>query len=162
MARDPLDELEDILSNPDAILKAAAAAIGEECISLIKDGFRNERDPYGRKWAPKQRPDGRKVLSGKTSRLKTGWKPTTVNKREVRVSPSVSYAEPHQNPKRGPDGQLKRPQRMMVPDARRRIPQAWKRDIRDAATDAIGSFFNGRHARSIGRLTRNVLTRRVG
>jgi hypothetical protein len=160
MARDPLEELEAILSNPAAILEAASKAIGEECIGLIKDGFRNERDPYGRRWAPKQRPDGRKVLSGKTGRLKIGWKLTTVNRHEVRVTPSVSYAEPHQNPRRGPDGNLKRPKRMMVPDAARGIPPAWKREIREAAAEAIGSFFTPRHAQAIGRLTRSALPRR--
>ena len=161
MPKDPLDDLERALSNPGAILAAASSSLAEECIGLIKDGFRTETDPYGRKWAPKQRPDGRKVLSGKTGRLKGGWKVSKQDQHEVAVTPSVDYAEHHQNPRRNAQGRLKRPKRMMVPEYERGLPLRWKRQLREAANDAIAEFFNGHEAglRQLGRLT---LVGRVG
>lgn len=93
-----LEALEKLLANPDKVLDLVARSLAEESVNLIKDGFRTETDPYGEKWQPKQLADGRKTLSGKTSRLKTGWKVTRMNGREVVVSPSVEYAEYHQNP----------------------------------------------------------------
>lgn len=44
--------------------------LAEETIDLYKEGFSEERNPYGEKWKPKVFNDGRKVLSGKTNTLK--------------------------------------------------------------------------------------------
>src|SRR5688572_7388611 len=83
--------------------------VAEEILGFTKQRFRDERDPYGRRWAPKKKPDGRKVLSGKTSRLKK-WQ---VKKRSLRgftIAPTVTYAAFHQ------DGTRHMPRRMIVPD----------------------------------------------
>jgi len=93
-----VDALEKILSKPDKILDLVATSLAEESLGLIKDGFRTETDPYGQKWVPKQRKDGRKTLSGETSRLKTGWKIKRQDRDEIRISPSVPYALYHQAP----------------------------------------------------------------
>lgn len=100
MAEDPksIEALKRMLERPDAILDLVSTSLAEESIGLIKDGFRTETDPYGQKWKPKKRPDGRKTLSGKTSRLKGGWKIVRQDRHEVRVSPSVNYAAAHQDP----------------------------------------------------------------
>src|SRR5690606_3991065 len=102
MAKDnlkSLDALQKLLERPEAIQDLVATSLAEESINLVKDGFRTETDPYGAKWVPKKRPDGRKTLSGKTSRLKTGWKIVRQTRGEIRVSPSVNYAAAHQDPK---------------------------------------------------------------
>lgn len=93
-----LEALQKVLANPDGIRDLVSSSLAEECINLVKDGFRTETDPYGRKWAPKQKPDGRKTLSGKTSRLKNLWHRKRVSRDEIVIAPGVDYAVYHQDP----------------------------------------------------------------
>lgn len=93
-----IEDLKRKLSKPEAIMDLVATSLAEESLGLIKDGHRTETDPYGQKWAPKKRPDGRKVLSGKTSRLKTGWHIKRVTRDGILIAPSVDYAVYHQDP----------------------------------------------------------------
>jgi phage gpG-like protein len=164
-----IEALRKILENPDAIMDLVATSVAEEAIDLIKDGFRKESDPYGRKWAAKKFPDGRKVLSGKTSRLKNGWKVTRKSSEEIVISPSVDYAAHHQDgtgihgkhktrvvPTKakalrfaGPKGPIFAsstegvPKRMMVPDEKLGMPPAWEKNLNEAATDALAAVIGG-------------------
>lgn len=177
-----LDALERILENPRGILDLVATSLAEEAIGLIKDGFRTQTNPYGEPWAPKVFPDGRGVLSGKTSRLKSGWKVVRQDAEEVRVSPSVEYARYHQQgtgiygPRKReirptkaralriptPDGPIFRksvrgaPQRLMVPTEDRGLPSRWSEQLNEAATDAFAAIFGGDGRRVAG------LRRRLG
>lgn len=92
-----IESLERILAEPDKIRLLVAASMAEEAISLVKDGFRSETAPDGTKWAPKRRPDGRKVLSGRTSRLKTHWY-HEVTPDGIMVESGVEYSKYHQDP----------------------------------------------------------------
>lgn len=115
---------------------AVAKTIAEETVNLIKDGFREEKDPYGRAWKKKKRPDGRKVLSGKTGRLK-GFTPVTATASLVVVSPTVSYAKFHQG------GTRFLPVRAMIPTTGRGLPSEWVERYREAYEDAMKSLFGG-------------------
>lgn len=53
-------------------------ALGEEAIVQARDGFREERDPYGAKWPKKVFPDGNKILR-KSGKLYAGWYLSSVN-----------------------------------------------------------------------------------
>lgn len=118
------------------LLETVSRNVGEEIIGLIKDEFRAEKDPYGTGWKkPKKYPDGRKVLSGKTSRLKGGWHVVKATKRGFTVASAVNYATFHQT------GTKYIPQRRIVPDAA--IPQKWRRAIRDTIQEAFQQHFNG-------------------
>ncbi len=44
------------------VLKALNAALGDEALNLIQQGFASQQDPYGRPWFPKRFPDGRRIL----------------------------------------------------------------------------------------------------
>lgn len=143
--RRKLAQLEKRLGNLSRVKKAIAVNQAEEVIDLIKKGFRDEQDPYGRRWKKRRRETtktaGRKVLSGETSRLKAGWKRTRLGPGGFRVSSSVEYAPHHQNPRKGRGGKLKRAQRMMVPSSRRKLGKRWSKALREAATDALEVYF---------------------
>jgi hypothetical protein len=137
-----LDAWNALLDNGEAFLEATSAAMAEETIELIKQGFRDETDPYKKRWKAKKRADGRKVLSGRTSRLKGGWHRQRADEGGFVVAPSVDYAAPHQSPKTGKDGQLKRPRRMMVPASELGLPPAWARRYERTAQSAFKGFFS--------------------
>ncbi|MGW8285757.1 MAG: hypothetical protein ACWGPR_08565 [Candidatus Deferrimicrobiaceae bacterium] len=136
-----LRRLERRLSNTDAMLTKASKAMAEETVDLIKDGYRTETDPSGQKWADKQRQDGRKVLSGKTSRLKGGWHVDGASAAGYEVSASVDYALPHQRPRKGRNGRLKRPQRKQIPEAADGLPSKWADALEETAGDVVRAHF---------------------
>lgn len=127
-------------------MRAVSINQAEEAVDLIKQGF-NEgtgTDPYGQRWKKRKRETrrtrGRKVLSGETSRLKGGWKVTQVRADGFEVSASVTYATPHQSPRRGRRG-LKRPRRMMIPSEKKGMPRKWSKALNAAALDAANDYF---------------------
>jgi phage gpG-like protein len=184
-----IEDLRKILRNPDGILDVVSASVAEESINLIKDGFRKETDPYGRRWAPKRFPDGRKALSGRTSRLKGGWHITRQTRDKIVIAASVDYADYHQHgtgihgPRRqrifptekqalrfpGPGG---KPvfaksvegvqQRMMVPDEIKGLPPRWERRLNEAATDALAGILGGDGRRVSGLRKRLGINALVG
>lgn len=133
-----LGALEKTLEDAPDVLKAISRNSAEEVVGLIKDGFRDEKDPYGKRWKPKQIPDGRKVLSGKTSNLKGGWHVTSSSKGGFTVAPSVDYAVHHQfgAPRAGI------PQRMMVPSKARGLPAGWADALEEVAKEELSAHFS--------------------
>lgn len=45
-----------------AAMRGLNAALGDEALNLIQQGFAKQQDPYGRPWFPKRFPDGKKIL----------------------------------------------------------------------------------------------------
>jgi hypothetical protein len=137
-----LRTLERRIGDISTVKRRIAATQSEEALNLIKEGFDNQRDPYGKRWKKRKRETkktlGRKVLSGETSRLKD-FAPKEISSKGFRVSATVDYASPHQKPRQG-----KRPQRMMVPSNGRGFPSAWRRPMNEAAEDAITEFLTGK------------------
>lgn len=132
-----LASLSKKLNTADEALKAGSKSAAEEAINLIKDGFRTERSPYGKRWKKKQVPDGRKTLSGPTSRLKGGWHRARATKRGFAVSASVVYYTYHQK------GTKHLVPRRMTPERSMGLPRKWSRAFDRAYRDAIR-----RHLRS--------------
>lgn len=116
------------------VAEAVGKTVAEEFINLIKDGFRAEANPYGYGWKPKLRNDG-KTLSGKTSRLKTGWHVSRVSKLTFVISPSVNYAKFHQH------GTRFLPIRMMVPTRARGLPAKYWKAAKAATLEAMEAHF---------------------
>jgi phage gpG-like protein len=127
---------QELFRNNSALMIGASRSMAEETLNLIKDGFRSEQDPYGKAWAPKQANDGRKVLSGKTSRLKGGWHVVSATASGFRVAPSVDYAAPHQSPRFG-----RRPRRMMIPTSTKGMPNTWARALNDTVKDIFTAYY---------------------
>ena len=145
--RKKLAALTKRLGQMEALKRAIAVNQAEEALDLIKQGFREEADPYGRRW-PKRRREtkktaGRKVLSGETSFLKSKWKRTEVGPGGFKISSGTDYARAHQKPRKGKGGRLKRPRRMMVPDQKQGTPRRWAKPLREAAGDAVEDFLTG-------------------
>ncbi len=63
----------------------------KEAIVQARDGFREERDPYGKKWAPKRFPDGNKILR-KSEGLYGGFI-SSVNENGYTISNTQPYAK---------------------------------------------------------------------
>ncbi len=128
-----------LMKSADAALAQCTRRMSVETISMIQEGFRDETDPYGNKWAPKKRPDGRKILRGRTSRLRLGWHAAQVTPRRFIVKPSVDYAAAHQAPRRA-----WMPVRRMVPSAKRALPAWWRKRLSKAAIAALSAHFGRR------------------
>jgi hypothetical protein len=164
-----LGHLEHQLESAEEILRIAAVNLAEEAIDIIKQEFADERDPYGDPWAPKKAKDGRKVLSGETGRLKTGWHPTMIGKDGFTINPAVDYAVYHQDPQErkrnarttgedfigpvrrsyrrtaddfiGPMSLNQKP-RKMVPDERG-LPDKWAEAFEEVAVEVFREHFKG-------------------
>lgn len=136
-----LDRWQQLLNASSVIVKHASRAQAEIAITLIGEGFEDETDPYGRRWKKKQADDGRKILHGETSRLRTGWH-VKATQSGWRVDPSVEYAAYHQAPRK-----KSRPRRMMVPSAARGIPSEWAKEFEAVAVaeamEHFGAAANG-------------------
>lgn len=166
MPKDSLWRVEALaaqLKNTAPMIEFAGVSAAEEVVNLVKDGFRTETDPYGERWEKKKRRDGRKTLSGPTSRLKNGWHVSERSPEGFKVSPAVNYALPHQNPRRK-GGKLKRPRRMMVPSTEKGLPPEWARQIEEAVQEAMGdalSFRGGGLLRGAGGGAQGALLNRL-
>lgn len=138
--------------------------MAEEGLSLIRQGFQEQSDPYGQNWKPKVFPDGRAVLVGKTARLRNGWQVKRANRSGFLIAPSVSYAQFHQGGTgiHGPSGTRIKPKkaralrfeasgttvfrrsvegapkRKMIPD--RGLPARWRDALADTAREVIDSY----------------------
>jgi len=118
-------------------LRKLNAVLAEETLTLIADGFRKSKTPTGRRWKPKKRPDGRKILVGKTARLRNGWHRSQIGPESFTVSPSVDYAKYHQTGTRR--GLVPR---QMIPDGNR-LPSRWDRAFQETAEDFLEAQFRG-------------------
>jgi phage gpG-like protein len=116
------------------VLQVISANMAEEAIDLIKQGFREQADPDGNAWKPKKKDDGRAILTGKTGRLKGGWKPRSVTRKGFRVSPSVTYGAPHQS------GTKHMVARKMVPG--KGLPLKWRKAFVETAQEILEEYFD--------------------
>ena len=130
------DRLERQLESTPTLRRKISVNLAEETIDLIKEGFDLEKDPYGDPWAPKQKRDGRKVLSGETSNLKTSWHTRSVDEDGYEVAPSVDYAGYHQKPY-----EARRPRRMMFPDDELGLPQVWTEAFEETVLEVMHAHF---------------------
>jgi hypothetical protein len=73
-----------------AALERLSDNLAEQALDLIEEGFANERDPYGKPWAPKVFGDGRQILVGKSTQLRRGFHRKVVASTGFRVGPSAT------------------------------------------------------------------------
>ena len=106
-----LEALAARVASVPAILKAAPPVLAEECVSLVREGFAKEADPYGKGWAPKKVPDGRAV--GVVTGAMKGSAHAVSSGTSFGVGLSVNYAQ-YFNAKR-----------LLVPTAGRGLPASW-------------------------------------
>lgn len=131
-----MDRWAQLLESSSVIVRHTSQVQAEVALTLIGEGFDRETDPYGRRWEPKKKPDGRKTLHGETTRLRNGWHITRSSMGGWQVDPSVEYAVFHQEP----IGNA-RPTRRMVPSTALGLPAEWKREFRAVAIAAAIEHF---------------------
>ena len=95
-------------------------------MALVMKGFRESRDPYGKKWAPIKHRKGRPLLD--TGRLRSSFF-GLVQGDGFKLGTRVSYAGFHQN------GTKRIKQRMMIPSGR--VPPEWRKAIGNAMLSAV-------------------------
>ena len=130
---------------PDLLL-SMSRNMAEEALELVAEGFEQQRDPYGRPWKDKKRPDGRLILTGRTGRLRRGWHLVSSGKDGFSIAPSVNYAVHHQFG--APRARI--PARMMVPSKRLGLPPRWRAAFESVVEEQLSAHFaqGGRRARA--------------
>ena len=132
-----LAELEQALSNPDAILVDISVGLAEETLNLVKEGFDAQADPYGKGWAntkSDKQGAGHAILVESTS-LKNSWNRQSVDADGFNVaSAGVEYASYHQS------GTSRVVSRQMVPDEGD-IPPAWEKRFDETAEEFLDEIF---------------------
>lgn len=146
-----------LMKEAHTLVEMQSAALAEVAVTLVAEGFERERDPYGRAWAKKKRPDGRKVLHGETSRLRTGWHVVSASRRGFHVAPSVDYASYHQAPRFN-----RRPTRMMVPTPSLGLPSRWQRDMNPVAIGIAKAYFKAGARARLNEAKARALAKRLG
>lgn len=106
-----------------ATMRDIMAAVGEEAVELVREGFEKESDPYGSKWAALKYRSGR-ILQD-TGRLRSSVHRQSATANRVSVGLSATYASFHQF------GTRRMPRRAMLPTGR--MPRSWSTRIRKAA-----------------------------
>lgn len=132
-----LEGWKKLFESGEILVTATSAAMANETVNLVKDGFRTETDPYGKRWKPKKRRDGRKTLSGETSQLKSGWHVRKNSKAGFLIAPTVAYAAYHQAPRRT----SRLPRRMMVPRGGK-LPKPWSDALKEVAVEVARAFYS--------------------
>lgn len=82
------------LASPGLALEVSRS-MAAESIRLVEQGFEKEQDPFGNPWKPKKEPDGRKILRGKTGKLRK-WRQVHASSAGFRIASQAPYAIYHQ------------------------------------------------------------------
>lgn len=110
--------------SPRAVKNAVKEPLARWTLATVKRQFTAQSDPYGKRWAPKKEPDGRRVLTGKTRKLRNDISRANTT-RGFRIHARAPYASFHQDGRRrsGPDI----PTRLIFPTESKGLPAMWRR-----------------------------------
>lgn len=122
------------LSSPGLMFEIADNQ-ADVSLGLVAQEFGRESDPWGNRWAPKKKPDGRPILRGETNRL-VSWRKAFVNQHGYRIESRAPYSRYHQT------GTRKMVARKMVPDGR--LPPRWASELRGAAIERVNRLLKSR------------------
>lgn len=128
-----LREWQDKTKDSSKLLRTLTKNVGETLVSLVRDGFEGEHDPYGSPWEALKERSGR-ILQD-TGRLRNSWHQSGATNDSVTVSASADYAGYHQN------GTSKMPARPMVP-REGALPPKWADEVKATAQDVLDDYFN--------------------
>lgn len=83
---------------PSKMMRVVSKVMAEATIDLVKEGFSQQRDPYGRPWAPRH-PNSIRTsgpILRDSSRLWGSFSRSDVSEKGFRVGTNVKYAAIHQ------------------------------------------------------------------
>lgn len=126
-----VSHLKGLAKVPSKIARAVATRLDNR----YRDMFANERDPYGRPWAPLKastlrRKGGNSVVLYRTGALnaETSVTPAAGSGVKIKLGPAAIYAQ------EGDPGR-NRPPRLLLPSYG--LPATWRQDIRTEAEAAV-------------------------
>lgn len=125
-----IKKLEGLVSQ--RFLEKLSSQLQADALKLVADGFREESDPEGNRWAPIKRPG--KILQ-KTGRLRASWSPEATSSGGFSLKSNVEYAEYHQY------GTRKMTARPMVPTANKGLPRKWAESFEKVIAKAFKDAF---------------------
>lgn len=128
----------------DKLRFRVADDMADATLGFVAEEFREERDPYGKPWRPKKRPDGRGILRGKTGRL-IKFRKGSVSQRGYRVDAGANYFSYHQR------GTKRMVARRMLPTGTR-LPARWASEFRGIYVKACMSVIRGAGMKLGGRV----------
>lgn len=108
--------------------------IASELVVIIDEQFRTSSDPWGGKWAPKKRDNGKPTLIS-TSNMRRGFFVSVVGPK-IKIVNSAAYSGYHQS------GTSKMVARKMVPDTGA-MPRKWEPRLRKVAKNGFTRYFGG-------------------
>jgi phage virion morphogenesis protein len=76
--------------------RQVAKQLADEALRLVDQGFEQEKDPYGNKWAAKKVPNGKPVLRGRKGRLRR-YKRRSFSAIGFTIGSNAPYAGYHQH-----------------------------------------------------------------
>jgi phage gpG-like protein len=145
------------------VLGTVNEQLAEEAIELVRDGFEQSSDPYGKRWAPLKLRAGRPLED--SGGLKAGWHRRFANRSGFGIANAKEYAAIHQGGSgiHGPKKRrivakrakaLKLPgpifrksvagtvPRKMVPEPGR-LPSRWRERFVDTSQEVLTELFRG-------------------
>jgi hypothetical protein len=120
-----------------------ADEMADATLGLVAQEFSQERDPYGKPWAPKKRPDGRMILRGKSGRL-IQFRKGTISPNGFRCDMGAPYGTFHQK------GTRRMKARMMLPK-NGKLPPRWAAVYREIYVRAMRSQLSAISGGGAGR-----------
>jgi phage gpG-like protein len=140
-----LQHWQNLLRSGEALAGEVTERMSDRMLELVAEGFEQERDPYGDWWEPKKRDDGRKILHGRTGKLRQ-FVSVPYGKGRFILAPGAEYGAFHQAPRDG------RPKRLMVPSAERGLPREWSERLSKQALESMRTHFLRRQGSLFARL----------
>lgn len=78
-----------------------AKEVAETTLDLVDDGFESESSPYGKAWAKKKEPDGKKILE-RSGKLRRSIKAKSTSASQLVFKADTPYSGYHNTGRRGP------------------------------------------------------------
>ena len=129
-----LARLESLAVERPYFLTDASEKMAAETLSLIDEGFAQQRDPYGDAWKPTKQPN---PILEETGAMRRGWSVLGISSSGFRVGNTTEYAAYHQG------GTRYLPIRRMVPLASRGLGPIWGPRLKEIARASLVEALRG-------------------
>jgi len=114
-------------------MREISAALAEESITLVSEGFRGQKDPYGGRWKGRKSGGGSALLV-QTGALRSSFHTSSVSASGFTISSGVAYSVFHQS------GTKSMPARMMLPKEND-VPGPWEQAFDEVAEEVLEDHF---------------------
>jgi phage gpG-like protein len=106
--------------------------VAHEITMILDEQFKTSSDPWGKRWAPKKRDNGKPTLIDTSSMRRSFF--VSVSGTKIKIINSAEYSGYHQS------GTSKMVARKMVPDTGA-MPRKWEPRLRKVAKSGVTKYF---------------------